>query len=149
MLPAHERYFFWADLITMFFISSHIASLIGWNFSSGMGRVEKAQTSFFFFEALKSVSVLFLGRVHATDYSNASATGIFDSYQVRCLLLVLAVSLCRVRPPVFFFTSLSCDFLPQMCWSQFLCSLVSLPLSIFPKVENTGWVKYFKFCITE
>ncbi|XP_042285261.1 putative glycerol kinase 5 isoform X2 [Thunnus maccoyii] len=46
------------------------------------------------------------GFVHATDYSNASATGIFDSY--------------------------------QMCWSSFLCSLVSLPLSIFPKVENTG-----------
>ncbi|CAK6952270.1 putative glycerol kinase 5 [Scomber scombrus] len=46
------------------------------------------------------------GRVFATDYSNASATGIFDSY--------------------------------QMCWSGFLCSLVSLPFSIFPKVENTG-----------
>ncbi|CAG5896953.1 unnamed protein product [Menidia menidia] len=46
------------------------------------------------------------GRVHATDFSNASSTGIFDTY--------------------------------QMCWSGFLCSLVSLPLSIFPKVENTG-----------
>ncbi|XP_024864996.1 putative glycerol kinase 5 [Kryptolebias marmoratus] len=46
------------------------------------------------------------GRVHATDYSNASSTGIFDSY--------------------------------QMCWSGFLSSVVSLPLSIFPKVENTG-----------
>ncbi|XP_032388421.1 glycerol kinase 5 [Etheostoma spectabile] len=46
------------------------------------------------------------GEVHATDYSNASSTGIFDSY--------------------------------QMCWSELLCSLVSLPLSIFPKVENTG-----------
>ncbi|MED6235170.1 putative glycerol kinase 5, partial [Ataeniobius toweri] len=46
------------------------------------------------------------GRVHATDYSNASSTGMFDSY--------------------------------QMCWSGFLCSLVSLPLSIFPQVENTG-----------
>ncbi|XP_075876919.1 glycerol kinase 5 isoform X1 [Nelusetta ayraudi] len=46
------------------------------------------------------------GKVHATDYSNASATGIFDTY--------------------------------QMCWSQFLCSLVSLPISIFPTVENTG-----------
>ncbi|XP_076601702.1 glycerol kinase 5 [Chaetodon auriga] len=46
------------------------------------------------------------GHVHATDYSNASATGIFDSY--------------------------------QMCWSEFLFSLVSLPPSIFPKVENTG-----------
>uniref|UniRef100_A0AAQ4Q7W1 Glycerol kinase 5 n=1 Tax=Gasterosteus aculeatus aculeatus TaxID=481459 RepID=A0AAQ4Q7W1_GASAC len=45
------------------------------------------------------------GRVHATDYSNASSTGIFDSY--------------------------------QMCWSGFLSFLVSLPLSIFPKVENT------------
>ncbi|KAF7669788.1 hypothetical protein LDENG_00124330 [Lucifuga dentata] len=46
------------------------------------------------------------GRVHATDYSNASSTGIFDSY--------------------------------QMCWSGLLCSLVSLPLSILPKVQNTG-----------
>uniref|UniRef100_H2RP92 Glycerol kinase 5 n=1 Tax=Takifugu rubripes TaxID=31033 RepID=H2RP92_TAKRU len=46
------------------------------------------------------------GRLHATDYSNASSTGIFDSY--------------------------------QMCWSQLLCSMVSLPLSIFPKVEDTG-----------
>ncbi|XP_031710490.1 glycerol kinase 5 isoform X3 [Anarrhichthys ocellatus] len=45
------------------------------------------------------------GRVHATDYSNASSTGIFDTY--------------------------------QMCWSGFLSSLLSLPLSIFPKVENT------------
>ncbi|KAM9322839.1 glycerol kinase 5 [Pholidichthys leucotaenia] len=45
------------------------------------------------------------GYVHATDYSNASSTGIFDSY--------------------------------QMCWSGFLSSLVSLPLSIFPRVENT------------
>uniref|UniRef100_A0A3B1J0F3 Glycerol kinase 5 n=1 Tax=Astyanax mexicanus TaxID=7994 RepID=A0A3B1J0F3_ASTMX len=43
--------------------------------------------------------------VHATDYSNASSTAIFDSY--------------------------------QMCWSGFLCSLLSLPLSIFPKVQNT------------
>ncbi|KAI1882664.1 hypothetical protein AGOR_G00237220 [Albula goreensis] len=46
------------------------------------------------------------GAVHATDYSNASTTGIFDSY--------------------------------QMCWSEFLCQVVSLPLSIFPTVENTG-----------
>lgn len=127
-------------------ISRHIASLFAWNFSLGIGRVEK--TSFFFLWSIKvCLPVLFLGRVHATDYSNASATGIFDSYQVWSLLLGLAVSLCRVRC-LFFFTSLSCDFLSQMCWSQFLCSLVSLPLSIFPKVENTGWVKSFKFCIT-
>ncbi|MBN3275526.1 GLPK5 kinase, partial [Polyodon spathula] len=46
------------------------------------------------------------GAVHATDYSNASATGIFDSY--------------------------------QMCWSGMLCSLISLPLSVFPTVENTS-----------
>uniref|UniRef100_A0A3B1K3D1 Glycerol kinase 5 n=1 Tax=Astyanax mexicanus TaxID=7994 RepID=A0A3B1K3D1_ASTMX len=46
------------------------------------------------------------GLVHATDYSNASSTAIFDSY--------------------------------QMCWSGFLCSLLSLPLSIFPKVQNTS-----------
>lgn len=46
------------------------------------------------------------GAVHLTDYSNASATGVFDTY--------------------------------QMCWSGLLCGLVSLPLSIFPAVENTG-----------
>ncbi|XP_030633849.1 putative glycerol kinase 5 [Chanos chanos] len=46
------------------------------------------------------------GSVHATDYSNASSTGIFDTY--------------------------------QMCWSGTLCSIVSLPLSIFPTVHNTG-----------
>ncbi|XP_039616292.1 putative glycerol kinase 5 [Polypterus senegalus] len=46
------------------------------------------------------------GVVHATDYSNASSTGIYDSY--------------------------------QLCWSEFFCSLISLPLSIFPKVENTS-----------
>ncbi|KAM4552405.1 glycerol kinase 5 isoform 1-T2 [Odontesthes bonariensis] len=46
------------------------------------------------------------GHIHATDCSNASSTGIFDSY--------------------------------QMCWSGLLCSLVSLPPSIFPKVQSTG-----------
>ncbi|XP_060762539.1 putative glycerol kinase 5 isoform X2 [Neoarius graeffei] len=46
------------------------------------------------------------GLVHATDYSNASTTAIFDSY--------------------------------QMCWSRFLCSLLSLPLSILPTVHNTS-----------
>ncbi|KAI5092553.1 putative glycerol kinase 5, partial [Silurus meridionalis] len=46
------------------------------------------------------------GLVHATDYSNASSTAIFDSY--------------------------------QMCWSGFLCSLLSLPLSILPTVYNTS-----------
>ncbi|XP_057712970.1 putative glycerol kinase 5 isoform X1 [Corythoichthys intestinalis] len=30
------------------------------------------------------------------------------------------------------------SFYWQMCWSHMLCSLVSLPLSIFPRVENTG-----------
>lgn len=33
----------------------------------------------------------------------------------------------------------------QMSWSQMLCSLVSLPISIFPKVENTGCVNYYIF----
>uniref|UniRef100_A0A8C2DZX3 Glycerol kinase 5 n=1 Tax=Cyprinus carpio TaxID=7962 RepID=A0A8C2DZX3_CYPCA len=47
------------------------------------------------------------GLVHATDYSNASATAIFDSY--------------------------------QMCWSGFLCSLLSIPLSILPSVQNTRY----------
>ncbi|KAJ3595149.1 hypothetical protein NHX12_004453 [Muraenolepis orangiensis] len=46
------------------------------------------------------------GEVHATDYSNASSTGIFDPY--------------------------------QMCWSGLLCSALSLPLSILPKVKDTS-----------
>ncbi|KAM4770687.1 glycerol kinase 5 [Rhinophrynus dorsalis] len=46
------------------------------------------------------------GSVHATDYSNASGTAIFDPY--------------------------------LMCWSSFLSSLLSIPLSIFPRVEDTS-----------
>lgn len=38
-----------------------------------------------------------LGRVHATDYSNASATGIFDSYQVWHLLLLFTLYSVFVR----------------------------------------------------
>lgn len=38
----------------------------------------------------------------------------------------------------FLFYLMSHDVCLQMCWSQFLCSLVSLPISIFPTVENTG-----------
>ncbi|XP_068605189.1 putative glycerol kinase 5 [Brachionichthys hirsutus] len=53
------------------------------------------------------------GRIHVTDYSNASSTGFFDSY--------------------------------QMCWSDLLCFLVSLPPSILPKVENTS----SEFCCTD
>ncbi|XP_076837757.1 glycerol kinase 5 isoform X1 [Brachyhypopomus gauderio] len=46
------------------------------------------------------------GLVHATDFSNASSTALFDSY--------------------------------QMCWSGFVCSLLSLPLSILPRVYDTS-----------
>ncbi|XP_068136565.1 putative glycerol kinase 5 [Hyperolius riggenbachi] len=46
------------------------------------------------------------GSVYATDYSNASGTGIFDPYLMR--------------------------------WSSFLCSLLSIPLSMFPPVEDTS-----------
>ncbi|XP_006002852.1 putative glycerol kinase 5 isoform X1 [Latimeria chalumnae] len=46
------------------------------------------------------------GAVFATDYSNASTTGIFDPY--------------------------------QMCWSRLLTSLLSIPMSIFPPVEDTS-----------
>uniref|UniRef100_A0A3Q3X6F1 Glycerol kinase 5 n=1 Tax=Mola mola TaxID=94237 RepID=A0A3Q3X6F1_MOLML len=54
------------------------------------------------------------GRIHVTDYSNASTTGIFDSY--------------------------------QMCWSQLLCSLVSLPLSIFPKMADQQAAMFGECC---
>uniref|UniRef100_A0A8C5MW93 Glycerol kinase 5 n=1 Tax=Leptobrachium leishanense TaxID=445787 RepID=A0A8C5MW93_9ANUR len=46
------------------------------------------------------------GSVHATDYSNASGTGIFDPY--------------------------------LMSWSSFLCSLLSIPISILPPVQDTS-----------
>ncbi|KPP56678.1 hypothetical protein Z043_125681 [Scleropages formosus] len=35
-------------------------------------------------------------------------------------------------------TSILRPALLQMCWSGFLCALVSLPLSIFPSVQDTG-----------
>uniref|UniRef100_I3JWW7 Glycerol kinase 5 n=1 Tax=Oreochromis niloticus TaxID=8128 RepID=I3JWW7_ORENI len=54
------------------------------------------------------------GHLHATDYSNASSTGIFDSY--------------------------------QMCWSGFLSSLVSLPLSIFPKMADQQAAMFGECC---
>ncbi|XP_053316540.1 putative glycerol kinase 5 [Spea bombifrons] len=47
------------------------------------------------------------GAVHATDYSNASGTAIFDPY--------------------------------LMSWSSFLCSMLSIPLCIFPRVEDTSY----------
>ncbi|XP_075057709.1 glycerol kinase 5 [Mixophyes fleayi] len=46
------------------------------------------------------------GSVFASDYSNASGTGVFDPY--------------------------------LMSWSSFLCSLLSIPLSIFPPVLDTS-----------
>lgn len=46
------------------------------------------------------------GSVYATDYSNASTTGIFDPY--------------------------------QMCWSSFFCSVLSIPICIFPPVMDTS-----------
>ena len=85
--------------------------------------------------------ICFLGRLHVTDYSNASTTGIFDSYQVRCMSCLFTVS---VPFPCCFHITVMWLF-SQMCWSQLLCTLVSLPLSIFPKVENTGWVNPFSF----
>lgn len=38
----------------------------------------------------------FAGAVHATDFSNASATGIFDSYQVSYCIGVIAIILSAV-----------------------------------------------------
>ncbi|XP_039345211.1 putative glycerol kinase 5 isoform X2 [Mauremys reevesii] len=46
------------------------------------------------------------GSVYATDYSNASSTGVFDPF--------------------------------QMCWSSFLSKLFSIPMSIYPPVEDTN-----------
>lgn len=51
------------------------------------------ETFFVYIPSLYLPLCLFLGQVHATDYSNASATGIFDSYQVcsRLVLVLLSV----------------------------------------------------------
>ncbi|XP_032621552.1 glycerol kinase 5 isoform X3 [Chelonoidis abingdonii] len=46
------------------------------------------------------------GSVYATDYSNASSTGVFDPF--------------------------------QMCWSSVLSKLFSIPMSIYPPVEDTN-----------
>uniref|UniRef100_A0A8C6UKB6 Glycerol kinase 5 n=1 Tax=Neogobius melanostomus TaxID=47308 RepID=A0A8C6UKB6_9GOBI len=54
------------------------------------------------------------GQVHATDFSNASATGVFDSY--------------------------------QMCWSEFFCSLFSVPLSIFPTMADQQAAMFGECC---
>ncbi|OPJ79106.1 putative glycerol kinase 5 isoform B [Patagioenas fasciata monilis] len=47
------------------------------------------------------------GSVYATDYSNASATGIFEPY--------------------------------TKCWNPTLCSLLSIPTSIYPSVRDTSF----------
>ncbi|XP_072474287.1 glycerol kinase 5 isoform X2 [Notamacropus eugenii] len=47
------------------------------------------------------------GSAYATDFSNASTTGIFDPY--------------------------------QMCWSGFLTSLLSIPISLLPPVKDTSY----------
>ncbi|NWQ76440.1 GLPK protein, partial [Columbina picui] len=47
------------------------------------------------------------GSVYATDYSNASATGIFEPY--------------------------------TKCWNPTLCSLLSIPTSIYPPVKDTSF----------
>uniref|UniRef100_A0A8C5DMT5 Glycerol kinase 5 n=1 Tax=Gouania willdenowi TaxID=441366 RepID=A0A8C5DMT5_GOUWI len=54
------------------------------------------------------------GQVHATDYSNASSTGLFDTY--------------------------------QMCWSGFLCYLVSLPMSILPTMADQQAAMFGECC---
>lgn len=127
----------------------HLTNCKGW-----VGNMTRSSNKFCFIfweriGTLICVSLSVLGRIHATDYSNASATGIFDSYQVCCWSCLCTVSVFGVL--VFFPHVIVIWFLfifLQMCWSSFLCSLVSLPLSIFPKVEDTGWVVCIQFCLT-
>lgn len=122
--------------------------------SCGRGGVENITGSsfkFFFTFLERDFVIIFIcvtkcvsGQVHATDYSNASATGIFDSYQVWCMACLFTVCFCFWCVFLFFFIHISAMWLVlQMCWSGFISTLVSLPLSIFPKVENTGWVNHF------
>ena len=52
---------------------------------------------FFFFDAFILFTESVSGQVHATDYSNASTTGIFDTYQVWCTTCLFTVFVCFWR----------------------------------------------------
>uniref|UniRef100_A0AAQ4Q8Y3 Glycerol kinase 5 n=1 Tax=Gasterosteus aculeatus aculeatus TaxID=481459 RepID=A0AAQ4Q8Y3_GASAC len=68
-------------------------------------------------------------RTTPTPVQRESLTLIRSGVCSVCLLFLFKV-------PASLFLSFPC-FFSQMCWSGFLSFLVSLPLSIFPKVENT------------
>lgn len=80
-----------------------------------------------FLKHINSPLYLFLGQVHATDYSNASATGIFDSYQVWHMYCVYSLFLwCEVLFLFLFsfFISLSCNFITDVLeWISLLAGL--------------------------
>lgn len=124
--------------------------------SSERGRVEKSK------QQLKQVFLPCGDELESYKFSTVSVSRTGPRYRLlKCqcngnfwllsgvvyVLCVFTVSmmLCFVSFVVFcFLFSYHCHVtLLQMCWSGFLCSLVSLPLSIFPKVENTGWVNHF------
>lgn len=127
----------------MLFIPKSIASQIGWNSSEMFvltplreGELRKMSSSsnrFFFgggvnfLKHINSPLYLFLGQVHATDYSNASATGIFDSYQVWHMYCVYSLFLwCEVLFLFLFsfFISLSCNFITDVLeWISLLAGL--------------------------
>lgn len=77
---------------------------------------------------------LMVGSVYATDCSNASATGIFEPYTV-CAAPQNVVSVYRIYERVADIFTFSVLF--QKCWSPTLCSLLSIPTSIYPSVKDT------------
>ncbi|XP_006637880.1 glycerol kinase 5 [Lepisosteus oculatus] len=101
-----QKRFLAASLVV--FSTQHVTFRLAWVLQNIKELQEAVEEDDCFFGTIDTWLLYRLtkGAVHATDYSNASSTGMFDSY--------------------------------QMCWSRFLCSLVSLPVSIFPTVENTG-----------
>lgn len=75
-----------------------------------------------------------VGSVYATDYSNASATGIFEPYTV-CAVPQNVVAACHIYERVADIFTFSVLF--QKCWNPTLCSLLSIPTSIYPPVKDT------------
>lgn len=74
-----------------------------------------------------------LGSVYATDYSNASATGVFEPFTV-CALLKKCCCCCASKRVADIFTF---PILFQKCWNPTLCNLLSIPMSIYPPVKDT------------
>lgn len=77
-------------------------------------------------------SLFMLGSVYATDYSNASSTGIFEPFTVCAVPENVVAIYCASQMLANVFT-----FSFQKCWNPTLCNLLSIPVSIYPPVRDT------------